>query len=66
MKPDFKRFCNESIMVAWEGNGMDGGEIQDLAISCHLLSEEPVTEPCCEVCICAEFGFPTNCFKKTY
>jgi hypothetical protein len=42
---------------------VDGGWIQDRAAALGILVETPVTEACGEECQCAEFGFPSECYR---
>lgn len=39
--------------------------IQELAEQHGLLAQVTVTESCGDNCECAEFGFPTECYRKT-
>jgi hypothetical protein len=49
-----------------EPGDLDGGTIQEWLTTCGFLKEVEVTEPCDpENCICAEFGFPTICYRRT-
>lgn len=60
-----RAFAQEAVNALPEF-GLDGGELQDLAVKHRLLKPEERTEPCCEeACICAEYGFPTTCYRKT-
>lgn len=41
-----------------------GGDIQDKLVQLGLLVSVPVTEPCGEACLCAEYGdFPQDCLR---
>jgi hypothetical protein len=43
---------------------LDGGWLQDTAEECGLLVRVEVTEPCGDVCQCAEYGdFPQECLR---
>lgn len=43
---------------------IDGGSIQDKLEELGLLVSVPVTEPCGENCLCAEYGdFPQECLR---
>lgn len=42
---------------------VDGGELQDKATELGILVTKEATEPCCESCRCAEYGFPTTCYR---
>lgn len=56
----------QDVIAALPVGGLDGFELQDLAEKHGLLRKEMRTEPCGEVCQCAEFGeFPMECFRKT-
>ena len=45
-------------------DGIDGGDAQDAMDRFGVLVKTVVTEPCGEVCNCAEFGdFPVDCYK---
>ena len=49
-------------MVAWEN--ADGGDVQDWAVKVGVLVAVGVTEPCNpDNCVCAEFGFPSICYR---
>lgn len=65
MKKDFQGFANELIDVAWRGHDLNGAEIQDIAVKYNLLKIVTAESRCAEVCICAEFGFPTECYRRT-
>ena len=53
------------IDAAFEGGSLDGAEIQDIAVKHGLLKIENRTEECGDVCACREFGFPSECYRKT-
>lgn len=56
----------QDIMSSWPEGGLDGGDIQDLAVKHGLLAPVTVTEPCGENCCCAEYAdFPQQCFRRT-
>lgn len=43
---------------------VDGGDLQDTAVECGLLVPTNVTEPCGEICYCAEYDdFPQTCYR---
>jgi hypothetical protein len=49
-----------------EWGDVDGASIEEWLIECGLLKSVDVTEPCDpENCVCAEFGFPSKCNRKT-
>ncbi len=59
-------FANELISGALQGGDFSGADIQELAVKHGLLREERREEPCRdEGCACAEYGFPTECYRKT-
>nr|WP_314585567.1 hypothetical protein [uncultured Pseudomonas sp.] len=59
-------FANELISGALEGGDFCGADIQELAVKHGLLREERREKPCREEgCTCAEYGFPTECYRKT-
>lgn len=65
--PAFVAFADDVLAMAWEGAGPDGDDIQQAALRHGLLCEVTVTEPCGEVCACAEVGeFPAVCYRKRY
>ena len=62
---ELRKFA-QLIMQAWQDGGIDGGDLQDIAIGCGLLKPTEMTEPCGEVCICAEVDdFPATCYRAT-
>ena len=60
-----KAFACEMVEAACQGGSYDGWEIQDIAVKHGLLSVEPRENECGEVCACREYGFPTECYRKT-
>lgn len=45
---------------------LDGGWVQDTAEKLGVLTPHEVTEPCDpEHCVCAEYGFPTTCYRDS-
>lgn len=53
-----------------ERGDWDGADLQELGVRHRVLLEVPVTEPCVPSgeeyeggCACAEFGFPTTCYR---
>lgn len=60
-----------TVMEAWPMGGIDGGELQDIAVTCGLLRPEERSEPCGEQCVCAEYVTPAEfergvtCYRKT-
>jgi hypothetical protein len=63
--PDgWKQFGAKVLFDARENFGdVNGGDIQDWAIEAGLLTENSATESCGEGCRCAEYGFPTECYR---
>jgi hypothetical protein len=60
-----KAFACEMVEAAGQGGSFDGWEIQDIAVKHSLLRVEPREDECGEVCACREYGFPTECYRKT-
>lgn len=59
-------FAIEIINGSYEGGGLDACNIQDMAVRHGLLSIEERDEPCRpEGCACAEYGFPSECYRHT-
>jgi hypothetical protein len=52
------------VMSAWPDGGIDGGELQDIAVKHGLLIPETRIEACGENCACVYYGFPTNCHRR--
>lgn len=48
------------IMAAWPMGGIDGGELQDMAVAHGLLLPETRTAYCGDECVCAEFHSPDD------
>ena len=47
------------------GGDLDGGWLQDTLIEYGFLVEIEVTEPCGELCFCAEWDdFPQTCVRR--
>lgn len=45
---------------------VDGAFLQETALECRLIEERTVSEPCGEMCTCAEVAdFPTQCYFGT-
>lgn len=61
------RFGAMVLDEARDALGDLGGDwLQDTAVECGLLEAVEVTEPCDpETCRCAEYGFPTQCYRRT-
>jgi len=58
-------FANEIVTGAFEGGSFDGGDIQDVAAKYGLLRVEQRETACGESCACSEYGFPSQCYRKT-
>ena len=58
-------FSNEMLGCVFEGGALDGGDIAIIGARCGVLTVRDVEEPCGEVCACAEYGFPGECYRKT-
>ena len=48
------------IMAAWPDGDVDGGALQEIAVSHGLLVPETRTEPCGDECACAEYYSPED------
>lgn len=61
-----RRLAVRLAHVAWDGGGLDGGEIQQMLVEAGALVPIRVTEPCGEHCDCAGWGdFPQTCYRLT-
>jgi len=60
-----RAFANEIVSGAFEGGSIDGGDIQNMGVKHGLLRIEQRENECDEVCACREYGFPTECYRKT-
>lgn len=56
-------FALEVMRGANDGDTFDTCDIQDLAVKHGLMTIEEREEPCEEGCSCAEYGFPTQCYR---
>ena len=55
------------VLACWDGNGLDGGELQDALVEAGVMKEVMATEPCGEKCDCREYDdFPQTCYRKNY
>ena len=54
-----------SAMREWDTLAAFARELLDLAEKHGLLAAYRVTEPCGENCACAEYSFPTTCYRRT-
>jgi hypothetical protein len=62
-----RAFAKE-VLAGWpHDDGVDMGDLQDIAVAHGLLVKETRTEPCGETCLCRECDadFPVDCFRKT-
>lgn len=56
------------IMENWPNDvGIEGDVLQEIAAKFGLIAPTDVTEPCGEVCFCAQYvgDFPTTCYRAT-
>jgi hypothetical protein len=52
------------IMHRWWESDLEGGTRQDLAVKHGVLIGHDVTEPCGEMCECADAGeWPLTCYR---
>jgi len=58
-------FANEIVSGAFEGGSFDGGDIQDIGVKHGLLRIEQRDDECGDACACREYGFPSECYRKT-
>jgi hypothetical protein len=59
------RFVRLAMRATFDGCDYDGGQMQDDLHRLGLLEEKTMTEPCGEICACADVGedFPTLCYR---
>ena len=60
---DALRKFAQVAMQSWPEGDVDGGELQDAALSAGLLAGWHVIESCGEGCQCEDF--PTTCYRPT-
>lgn len=62
-----RKFARKVIFPALhDGLDIDGGDVQDWAVGAGLLAPHEVTEACDpDACRCAEWGFPSTCYRPT-
>ena len=60
---DALRAFAKAVMQSWPHGDVDGGELQDAAVSAGLLAGWYVIESCGEGCGCEDF--PTTCYRPT-
>jgi hypothetical protein len=41
MEPDYKTFAKWCLKESWDGCGLDGGEVQDKAVSLGIIKQVP-------------------------
>lgn len=60
----FAQFLKAVMESARDSSGCDV-DVEDYATETGILVAVPVTEPCGEGenCVCAEYGFPTECYR---
>lgn len=64
-----RQFARE-MMYAWPDGGIEGGELQESAVRCGLLTEVKRDQWCGDNCACAEFhdwdddALPVTCLRK--
>lgn len=63
-----RRFARE-IMDAWPDGGIEGADLQAIAVKHGLLVPETRHEPCGESCLCAHHVYsdewPVTCYRRT-
>ncbi|OGO33092.1 MAG: hypothetical protein A2Z03_02170 [Chloroflexi bacterium RBG_16_56_8] len=68
---DELRAFAQAVMECWPMGDLDGGTLQDAAVTHGLLIPETRHEPCAEGCNCAEnadaqeWSFGVVCYRKT-
>ena len=63
-----KAFARDILRATSDGSDIDGGSVQDFALTSGLLQKQIMTEPCSAVyCACVDCGvnFPTDCYRAT-
>ena len=60
---DALRKFAKAVMQSWPHGDVDGGELQDAAVSAGLLAGWYVIESCGEGCQCEDF--PATCYRHT-
>lgn len=57
----------QDILAGWPHGGIDGGDLQTIAVRYGLLEAVTMSRPCGEYCDCAlSADFPTVCYRKTW
>lgn len=67
VKPDYEAFS--IAVVNLDPMGLDGSDIQDLAVKHSVLVQSHMVVPCGEICECAEYadaGETVLCFRKNF
>lgn len=62
---NLRGFANSMIGICFEGGNADGAQIQEYGVNHGLLKPETRSDRCEGVCACVEYGFPTECFRRT-
>ena len=63
---DALRKFAQAVMQSWPDGDVDGGELQDAALSAGLLVGVEVSESCGDECQCVDAGeWPTTCYRRT-
>jgi Lar family restriction alleviation protein len=66
--PEFARL----VMENWPHGDVDGGDLQEIAVQCGLLTPQTRTEPCHEGCNCLGYYDPSEwsegitCYRRAY
>lgn len=64
-KDHLARLAGKLLEQLGDGGVPDGGEMQELLVEAGVIAPVEVTESCGENCNCAEWDFPTTCYRKT-
>lgn len=61
----FQNFAKD-VMASWPEGGIEGDDLQEIAVKYGLLTPVIANEPCGEECWCQETHgeFPTTCYRK--
>jgi hypothetical protein len=53
--------------VCWDGDTLDGGELQQMLVEAGVLVETIADEPCGPDCRCRAYdaGWPATCYRLT-
>jgi hypothetical protein len=67
MKPNrkLKTLVAKLAEVCWDGDTLDGSELQDLLVEAGVLTETIADEPCGPNCRCraCDAGWPAICYR---